>query len=268
MGMMKAVLGTALWVSWCSFLDCDVDFQKEVWPILRENCIKCHQPKEERGRLKAPKAKLRLDSAVGIIRGGESGPSVVPGKPQQSSLYTLTVLAPDHDDIMPPKGKPLSRDQTDVLRRWIEQGASFGSWQGSEPLEGQTWPKGHDRLPQYHQFIKNLEKDLLPLSEQDVATLQKVGFQVLPVYESSKLLEVTFRHPASIKNHWSTFMSYASRVVRLELHGLQCSPKHLKDLRQLPHLRQLLLKDVHLSQDQLNDLRSWTQSKGIQLLTP
>ena len=43
----------------------------------------------------------------------------------ESSLYTLTILDPDDDDIMPPKGDPLSKEQTDLLKVWIEQGADW-----------------------------------------------------------------------------------------------------------------------------------------------
>ena len=59
------------------------------------------------------------------IKGGDSGPSVVPGKPAESKLYTSTILPAGHDDIMPPKGDPLTKTQAEVLRKWIEQGAEW-----------------------------------------------------------------------------------------------------------------------------------------------
>jgi formylglycine-generating enzyme required for sulfatase activity len=93
-----------------------VDFEKEIKPILELQCLSCHGAEK-------PKGDLRLDTRANAMIGGENGPSIVVGKPEESSLFTLTVLPPDDDDIMPPKGEPLSKQQTDALRHWIEQGA-------------------------------------------------------------------------------------------------------------------------------------------------
>jgi formylglycine-generating enzyme required for sulfatase activity len=93
-----------------------VDFRVSVKPILEATCLSCHGPEK-------PKGDLRLDTRAGALEGGEKGPALVPGKPLASPLYTTTVLPPDHADIMPPKGDPLTKEQTDLLRRWIEQGA-------------------------------------------------------------------------------------------------------------------------------------------------
>ena len=94
-----------------------VDFNKHVKPILESACIGCHGPDKDKG-------DLRLDTAEWIAKGGEYGKVVVPGKPEESSLYTMTVLPHDDDDLMPPED-PLAKVQTDVLKAWIEQGAKF-----------------------------------------------------------------------------------------------------------------------------------------------
>jgi formylglycine-generating enzyme required for sulfatase activity/mono/diheme cytochrome c family protein len=95
-----------------------VDFNKDVRLILEANCLSCHGPEK-------PKGDLRLDTRSGAITGGEDGPALVPGKPAESPLYTSTLLPPDHDDVMPPKGEKLSKQQTELLRVWIEQGAAW-----------------------------------------------------------------------------------------------------------------------------------------------
>jgi formylglycine-generating enzyme required for sulfatase activity/mono/diheme cytochrome c family protein len=95
-----------------------VDFALEVKPILESTCVSCHGPEK-------PKGDLRLDSRAGALKGGDGGLALVPGKAQMSPLYTSTVLPPGHDDIMPPKGDPLSKEQTERLRLWIEQGAEW-----------------------------------------------------------------------------------------------------------------------------------------------
>ena len=102
-----------------------IDFALDVKPLLESACLSCHGPEK-------PKGDLQLMSRVLAIKGGENGASLVPGKPAESKLHTSTILAPDHDDIMPPKGDPLSKAQTEVLRQWIEQGAE---WPESITLE-------------------------------------------------------------------------------------------------------------------------------------
>ena len=71
------------------------------------------------------KGELLMNTRANVIKGGEYGTALVPGDPDESSLYTLTILDPDDDDIMPPKGDPLSKEQTDLLKVWIEQGADW-----------------------------------------------------------------------------------------------------------------------------------------------
>jgi formylglycine-generating enzyme required for sulfatase activity len=102
-----------------------IDFTLDVKPLLESTCLSCHGPEK-------PKGDLQLMTRALAIKGGEKGAALVPGKPAESPLYTSTVLPPEHDDIMPPKGDPLTRTQAEVLRQWIEQGAE---WPESIKLE-------------------------------------------------------------------------------------------------------------------------------------
>ena len=95
-----------------------VDFVRDVKPILEGACVSCHKSGKAEG-------ELQLTTRAAALAGGEKGPSLVPGKPAESKLYTLTVLPADHDDIMPPKGGPLAKIQTDAVRKWIEEGAAW-----------------------------------------------------------------------------------------------------------------------------------------------
>ena len=106
------------------------DFEKTVLPIITKSCVECHQPHMKRGKQKSAKAGLRLDSAWGIAEGGDGGPAVVPGKLEQSLLYTLSALDHDDDDLMPPKGESLTKAELLAIKKWIESGADFGKWRG------------------------------------------------------------------------------------------------------------------------------------------
>jgi len=110
--------------------DATVDFEKRVLPILKERCFSCHQAPTTGadGRAVKPKAGLRLDGRGWILKGSDERAVLTPGDPAKSRLYSLTVLPADHEDRMPSKGDPLTKEQTATLRLWIAQGAAFGSW--------------------------------------------------------------------------------------------------------------------------------------------
>ncbi len=92
-------------------------FEKQVRPILANNCYPCHGPAAGEGQ-----AGLRLDSSAGMLRGGRSGPAVVPGEPNRS----LFILAVNHDTLvqMPPK-KKLPRAEIAALTQWVKAGARW-----------------------------------------------------------------------------------------------------------------------------------------------
>lgn len=84
-------------------------WSQKVQGILDANCVKCHGLIER-------KSGLELDSPEAVLRGGDGGPVVVPGAPEQSPLYTF--LSPDSDPHMPPK-KQLSEAQQTAIGEWI-----------------------------------------------------------------------------------------------------------------------------------------------------
>ena len=97
-------------------------FEKHVRPILANQCFACHGPHSGEGQ-----AGLRLDSLAGILKGGRSGPAVVPGKAAQS----LLIHAINHDTLlqMPPKSK-LPLGDIAILTKWVDTGAN---WPENEP---------------------------------------------------------------------------------------------------------------------------------------
>jgi formylglycine-generating enzyme required for sulfatase activity len=102
-----------------------VDFVKEVKPIFEKYCLQCHG--EEK-----PKGGLRMSTRENSLKGGDNGPGIVPGQPDKSPIYTLTILPPDDENVMPPKGEKLKKEETEKVKNWIAQGAE---WPASEVLK-------------------------------------------------------------------------------------------------------------------------------------
>jgi cytochrome c553 len=93
------------------------DFARDVRPILAASCVRCHGAAKQKGR-------LRLDTRDGLLTGGEYGPVVAPGRPQDSPLYTNLVES-DPIHRMPQEADPLPAGEIDTLRRWIAAGAPW-----------------------------------------------------------------------------------------------------------------------------------------------
>jgi mono/diheme cytochrome c family protein len=92
-----------------------VDYARDVKPLLARHCVSCHGAAKPRGG-------LRLDTAAAAVKGGKSGPSVVPGHADESPLIEA-VLGEGTTERMPLKRPPLSDRQVATLRAWIDQGA-------------------------------------------------------------------------------------------------------------------------------------------------
>ncbi|MCE9519129.1 MAG: hypothetical protein K8R87_06215 [Verrucomicrobia bacterium] len=111
-----------------------VDFEKQVLPILKSKCIKCHTDKDDKGAAKKPKGGLLLTTAEGIKKGGkEDGDKVlIAGKSADSTLVKVMALPESDDKAMPPEGKGdrVSKEDQDLIKKWIDGGADFGAWKG------------------------------------------------------------------------------------------------------------------------------------------
>ncbi len=112
--------------------DKPVDFRTEILPFLKTNCIACHHTKD-------PEGQLVLESVKAILKGGDSGPAVVPGKGGESLL--LQSAAHQKKPLMPPRKNKvgagtLSPQQLGLLKLWIDQGCKDS--QGFE-VEAPRW---------------------------------------------------------------------------------------------------------------------------------
>ena len=111
-----------------------VDFETKILPIFKERCYDCHSKEHvdpATGKLKKVKGKFRLDSPEFIKKGGSDGDDLTPGDPSKSTIYTSVCLPDSDDKCMPPKGDRLTKEQQDLIKQWITEGANFGAWKGA-----------------------------------------------------------------------------------------------------------------------------------------
>ena len=125
----------------------EVDFVRDIQPIFREHCHRCHGSNKQRG-------DLRLDEKSAAMKGGESfAPAIIPGQSEQSPIVRFTAGLVESMQ-MPPEGESqLSTREINLIRAWIDQGAKWpekeqrkeidnGHW-SFQPLTPPTLPKVH-----------------------------------------------------------------------------------------------------------------------------
>lgn len=137
----------------------EVDFNRDVRPILSDNCLACHGfDKESR------KADLRLDTLAGATADLGGYAAIVPGEWEESELIRR-ISSDDDAEIMPPADshkKPLKPDQVAVLKQWVEEGAKWGKHWSFEPPVRAAVPKGVH--PVDHFVLQKLAEEKLDLA--------------------------------------------------------------------------------------------------------
>ena len=111
-----------------------LEFKRDIEPIFSQRCHHCHGPGQAAGG-------LRLDLRESALKGGASGPAIVPGDSSASRLIDL--VSGTGGMVMPLQGEPLSADLVDRLRAWIDQGASWPAEDAGEDTGLQAEGKGH-----------------------------------------------------------------------------------------------------------------------------
>lgn len=133
-----------LWLGATLSADETVQFQEDIAPVLSRRCVNCHNDNVTEG-------SLSFTSAASFMNGGDSGETIVPGKPDESLL--IEMVAGD-EPAMPQDGEPLSEAEVNLLRRWVASGAKWPAevtlqepvvsdtdWWSLQPLEQPALPE-------------------------------------------------------------------------------------------------------------------------------
>jgi len=145
-----------------------VDFVRDIQPILRDHCVKCHGPKKQEGG-------VRWDRKAWPFRAADSGHiPIVAGKPADSVM--LKMIRGDGEKQMPPEGEPLTEKQISLIETWIAQGANWPD--GVDPV--------YDDLERHWSFVKPKRHEPPAVKHKDwprnfidqfiLARLEKEGF--------------------------------------------------------------------------------------------
>jgi len=226
---MKKLIAVAVALSWSACgqgrAEDKVDFAKQIQPILRQNCVKCHGPEKQKG-------KLRLDSKEVAMKGGKDGAVLVAGDADKSELYRRIILPKGDDDIMPNEGDPLSKEQTDLVRVWINQGAEWPETAASK----ETGPSNP---------LAGLPADFKPNANEAKAASKfaQLGVDVRPIAMNVHWTEANFRpQGTSITDVAIAPLKDVTSLTDLNLAGTKISDAGLAAVAALTNLTRLHLE--------------------------
>ncbi len=151
----------------------DVQFNRDIRPILSGSCFQCHGPDE-----KNRKAGLRLDTVEGATKDRSGYKAIAPGKPDESELLKRVTA---HDaSVMPPvsaKKAAVTPQEVELLRRWIQQGAKYQGHWAFQPLATTAPPR-----------VKNTKWVRNDIDRFILARLEREGLQPAPQADARTLM--------------------------------------------------------------------------------
>jgi hypothetical protein len=172
-----------------------VNYETQIQPIFMQHCAGCHGAEK-------PAAKLVLISAAGVKEKWKADDHlIIAGKPEESELYKRLVLPADDKKRMPKKADPLPKEVTDLIARWITEGAVLPE----APAPPAPAPEAATEKPaEAPAEPAKVEEPPLPqvaaAPKEAIDALTAAGAQVMPLFAESSLLQVSFANrskPAS-----------------------------------------------------------------------
>ena len=244
-----------------------VSFETDVLPILESRCLKCHCGVDAKGKKRRPKAGLRLDGKGWILRGSSDNVVLVPGDSDASLFYTLTVLSSDDEDRMPGRGKPLTEEQTETLRRWIAAGADFGSWVGRGGPASDDSTAAAAMVPTTVKLAGDLARGVTALPASTIAKAAGDVARIEPVQPGSPMLRVAFlSHEQQVEDaQVAALVPLTKNITHLSLARTKVTDRALRTVARMSKLTSLDVSDTAITDQGLRHLRALGELRSLNL---
>ncbi|HLA54361.1 MAG TPA: c-type cytochrome domain-containing protein [Flavitalea sp.] len=239
-------------------------YASAVEPLLKARCYSCHGPNKMKG-------KLRLDNPDFILKGGEDGKVVLPGKVDESNLVDRLKLPLEDDDHMPPRSKTqLTPNEISLIHWWIANGADFKKTFGQFPQD----PKMKGVLAAIESGTVEVAKagdiPLEPVGKPDEASIKKLkegGVTVLQIAKTSNYLSLSFvNQPSAPDSILRILPRLQQQIIWLDLSDAKMDDAKMKYISQLPHLVKLNLNNTKISDTSFGELSKLKQLKYLNLV--
>ena len=155
-----------------------VDFERDIWPIIEFRCIECHGPDKQREDLRFDDLEWLSDEEL-----------LGDGDASRSLIFELLSLPPGDEDRMPKKRDPMTPDEIDLIRRWLNDGAPSGGWEVPDVVVAKRSGGELDDVNRLAQLAEGVG----PAPKDAVQALRARGALVLPLAANTHLLQVDFK---------------------------------------------------------------------------
>lgn len=213
-------------------------------PVLQARCVACHGPNAQKGG-------LRLDSVGTMLEGGEDGPALVPGRSAESEMVRRIWLPAGHDEVMPPRGKkPLTALEAELIRWWIDEGASTTKTVG----EAKPTPSVQVLLeqlagPPAQRVAPVLRTNIAAADSTALAKARAGGLSLRPIAAGSNFLRA--RCAATEKEcgiaHIQLLLPLAPQLATLNLSDAAIGDAELAEVARFPNLIRLHLERTRVT---------------------
>ncbi len=184
----------------------ELTYEEHVRPILKAHCFQCH------GEGGTAEGNLDLRLSRFVVKGGDSGPAIVPG----SSDESLLIQRVSKGEMPPDEDKRLSREEVDILSRWVNANAPTAR-EEPESLDGATYFT-HEEMNWW--AFRPVRKPDPPATESEIAT-------PIDAFILAKLIELKSQHPASVNAFQFSPPADRTTLIRriyLDMLGIPPSP--------------------------------------------
>ena len=236
-----------------------------VQPILEARCYSCHGENKQKG-------KLRLDDIRYMLKGGEDGVALAPGKPEESGLVGRIQLPIDNKDHMPPREKTqLTADEIKILHWWVATGGSdtarIGHLQQTAEVKALLVRLATGATDAEAGSNSNLPSPEPPADDTAALNaLQRAGVTAIPVAQGSNWLTVSFVG-AFEKNEVTLALlaPVAKQVLNLRLDHYPLTPKGMDILSACTDIQRLELPYCKLTDALLQKLGAFSKLQSLNL---
>lgn len=241
-------------------------YKDAIEPLLKNRCYSCHGAEKQKG-------KLRLDEATYILKGGESGKTLVIGNADESELIKRLLLPLSDEDHMAPKEKPqLSVNEIALLKWWITNGADFKKKFKDLPQSAQIKPVLTSLTHADGATAKNEADDenlpeLAVADPKAIAMLAKAGVTLAPIAQNSNYLAANFLNVTSLSaQEIASISKIKSQLIWLKLENSAITDSILEHFKACTNLRRLSLNHSVITDRGLAYLSGLTELQSLSLV--
>ena len=225
-----------------------VSFHDHIFPILEERCLDCHgEPYVKNGRTIHPKAGLALDTYEAVLKGNLDGEIIDRGVHEESTLYVVITLDPDDSEIMPPKGDPLSAEEIDLFKKWIDEGAKeYPSDVFERPKEEKVAVSLTSVADTKVPLVDILGKRLSKPSKTQIDVASKTGALVTTLSEKHTMIRAEFSSGPSLIDDRAVgaLSGIQNNISHLDLSRTKITNSAIGNVTKMKHLTWLGLRNT------------------------